>query len=66
MGVVILNKQPEFAATFQFGKTKVHIIGPENVSDEEKQQILNEIQLIGWKIIQDRITKQMTENDEQK
>ena len=51
MGVVILSKQTEFTATYQFGKTKVNIIGPSDVSEEDKNKILEEIHTIGWKII---------------
>ncbi|MFB7139504.1 cell division protein FtsZ [Gottfriedia sp. NPDC056225] len=50
-----LSKQTEFTATYQFGKTKVNIIAPIDVSEENKIKILEEIHLIGWKIIKQEL-----------
>ncbi|PEJ60203.1 cell division protein FtsZ [Bacillus sp. AFS002410] len=54
---MILSKQTEFTATYQFGKTKVNIIAPIDVSEENKIKILEEIHLIGWKIIKQELEK---------
>lgn len=57
MGVVILSKQTEFTATYQFGKTKVNIIAPDDVTEENKKKIIEEIQTIGWKIVKEELFK---------
>ncbi|OIJ22499.1 hypothetical protein BKP45_05000 [Anaerobacillus alkalidiazotrophicus] len=40
----------KYAATYQFGKTKVHIVAPEPVSKEEHEQRVREFHLAGWAI----------------
>lgn len=50
---MILEKETEFAATYYFGKTTVHIKAPIDVSEVQKQKILEEVHTIGWKILRD-------------
>lgn len=57
MGVVILSKQTEFTATYQFGKTKVNIIAPKDVSEENRKKIIEEIHTVGWKIVKQEMDK---------
>ncbi|PGL67979.1 cell division protein FtsZ [Bacillus sp. AFS055030] len=54
---MILSKQTEFTATYQFGKTKVNIIAPDDVTEENKKKIIEEIQTIGWKIVKEELFK---------
>ena len=51
-----LMKERKYDATYMFGKTTVHVISPGSVSNDEKEQILNELHLAGWSII-DRLEK---------
>lgn len=40
----------EYAATYKFGKTTVHIVAPEQLSQEEHEKRVREFHLAGWAI----------------
>ncbi|WP_165346894.1 hypothetical protein [Gottfriedia acidiceleris] len=54
---MILSKQTEFTATYQFGKTLVKIIAPKDVTEETRKKIIEEIHTIGWKIVKEELYK---------
>lgn len=50
----ILNRgdrvERKYDATYHFGKTVVHIVAPPPMTDEAKEKILRELQLVEWKV----------------
>jgi hypothetical protein len=42
--------EKKIAATYKYGKTTVHIIEPDPISEEKKEQVLNELHYAGWSI----------------
>jgi len=46
-------KEKEFDATYKVGKATVNIVAPQNVTEEDKKMIINQIHTIGWNIIKD-------------
>ncbi|WP_211274646.1 hypothetical protein [Anaerobacillus arseniciselenatis] len=42
--------EQKYAATYQLGKTTVHVVAPEPMSKEEHEQRVREFHLAGWAI----------------
>lgn len=51
------GQQEQFAATYQFGKTIVHVVAPAPMSNEELDKKLREIHQIGWEIMRQSAKK---------
>jgi hypothetical protein len=51
------KQEDEYAATYKFGDTTVHIIAPEPKPQEEIDRILKEFYSIGWEIIQELVAR---------
>jgi hypothetical protein len=57
-GESAMTKQPEkFAATYQFGKTIVHVVAPKPMSDKELQERIKEMHNVGWAILKQNAEK---------
>lgn len=48
-----MNHQEEYAATYQFGNTKVNIVAPPPKPKKEIDAIIREMHLAGWAIIRE-------------
>lgn len=46
-----MKDKPEYAATYQYGKTTVRIVAPPPMTREEKEEVLNEMHRVGWEIV---------------
>lgn len=44
-------RETEFAATYKFGNSTVHIVSPPPMSEEDKEKILDQFHDAGWAII---------------
>lgn len=53
-----MSQQEEYAATYEFGKTKVYVVAPEPKSQKEIDKIIRAYYKAGWAII-----KEMQEKD---
>lgn len=47
------EKEEKYDATYHFGNTTVHIVGPPPMTEEEIDKVLDEYHKAGWAIIQD-------------
>ncbi|QZY56991.1 hypothetical protein [Crassaminicella profunda] len=45
--------EEKYDATYHFGNTTVHIIGPPPMTEEEIEKVLDEYHRAGWAIIQE-------------
>lgn len=48
-----MSHQEEYAATYQFGNTKVNIVAPPPKTKKEIDAIIREMHLAGWAIIRE-------------
>jgi len=48
-----MNHQEKYAATYQFGNTKVNIVAPPSKPKKEIDTIIREMHLAGWAIIRE-------------
>ncbi|MCM3735566.1 hypothetical protein M3215_06975 [Bacillus cytotoxicus] len=58
-----MNKQEEYAATYQFGNTKVNIVAPPPKTKKEIDAILREYHMAGWAIIREMREKETVIED---
>ncbi|MDC2864685.1 hypothetical protein [Bacillus sp. BP-3] len=56
-----MSQQEEYAATYEFGKTKVHVVAPEPKSQKDIDKILQAYYKAGWAIIKEMQVKENTE-----
>jgi dTDP-4-amino-4,6-dideoxygalactose transaminase len=52
-GDASVKKKTEYAATYHFGNTVVHIVAPPPMSEEQVNKILKEHHRIGWSILEE-------------
>ncbi|MCI0764676.1 hypothetical protein [Bacillus sp. TL12] len=57
-----MSQQEEYAATYEFGKTKVHVVAPEPKSQKEIDKILRAYYEAGWAIIKEMQAKESIED----
>ncbi|PGZ69626.1 hypothetical protein [Bacillus sp. AFS029637] len=57
-----MSQQEEYAATYEFGKTKVHVVAPEPKAQKDIDKLLQAYYKAGWAIIKEM---QMKENIEE-
>lgn len=48
-----VTQNEEYAATYKFGNTVVHVVAPPPMTDEEISQVLSEHHAVGWSIIEE-------------
>lgn len=48
-----MSQQEEYAATYEFGKTKVHVVAPEPKSQKDIDKIRQAYYKAGWAIIKE-------------
>lgn len=56
-----MSQQEEYAATYEFGKTKVHVVAPEPKSQKDIDKILQAYYKAGWAIIKEMQVKENIE-----
>ncbi|MCM3736231.1 hypothetical protein M3215_10435 [Bacillus cytotoxicus] len=56
-----VSQQEEYAATYEFGKTKVHVVAPEPKSQKDIDKILQAYYKAGWAIIKEMQVKENIE-----
>lgn len=56
-----MSQQEEYAATYEFGKTKVHVVAPEPKSQKDIDKILQAYYKVGWAIIKEMQVKENIE-----
>lgn len=57
----IMSQQEEYAATYEFGKTKVYVVAPEPKTQKEIENILRAYYGAGWAIIKEMQEKENLE-----
>lgn len=53
-----MSQQEEYAATYEFGKTKVHVVAPEPKSQKDIDKLLQAYYKAGWAIIKEMQVKE--------
>lgn len=56
-----MSQQEEYAATYKFGKTKVHVVAPEPKSQKDIDKIRQAYYKAGWAIIKEIQVKENIE-----
>ncbi|KWU66068.1 hypothetical protein AWW70_00500 [Bacillus mycoides] len=56
-----MSQQEEYAATYEFGKTKVHVVAPEPKSQKDIDKVLQAYYKAGWAIIKEIQVKENIE-----
>ncbi|PEP55834.1 hypothetical protein CN557_01115 [Bacillus wiedmannii] len=56
-----MSQQEEYAASYEFGKTKVYVVAPEPKPQKEIDKILKSYYKAGWAIIDELQTKENIE-----
>lgn len=56
-----MSQQEEYAATYEFGKTKVHVVAPEPKAQKDIDKILQAYYKAGWAIIKEMQVKENIE-----
>ncbi|MGE6594824.1 hypothetical protein [Bacillus proteolyticus] len=56
-----MSQQEEYAATYEFGKTKVHVVAPEPKSQKDIDKLLQAYYKAGWAIIKEMQVKEYIE-----
>lgn len=56
-----MSQQEEYAATYEFGKTKVYVVAPEPKTQKEIENILRAYYEAGWAIIKEMQEKENLE-----
>ncbi|WP_020059130.1 hypothetical protein [Bacillus sp. 123MFChir2] len=56
-----MSQQEEYAATYEFGKTKVHVVAPEPKSQKDIDKTLQAYYKAGWAIIKEMQVKENIE-----
>ncbi|PED09092.1 hypothetical protein [Bacillus pseudomycoides] len=56
-----MSQQEEYAATYEFGKTKVYVVAPEPKPKKEVDKILQGYYAAGWAIIKEMQAKENIE-----
>lgn len=56
-----MSQQEEYAASYEFGKTKVYVVAPEPKPQKEIDKILRAYYKAGWAIIDEMQTKENVE-----
>ncbi|MCX2825293.1 hypothetical protein RGU76_30605 [Bacillus pseudomycoides] len=56
-----MSQQEEYAANYEFGKTKVYVVAPEPKSQKEVDKILQAYYEAGWAIIKEMQVKENVE-----
>lgn len=56
-----MSQQEEYAATYEFGKTKVHVVAPEPKSQKDIDKIRQAYYKAGWAIIKEIQVKENVE-----
>lgn len=44
-------KEQKYDATYKFGRSTVHVVAPKNVTEEQKERVLDDFHAAGWSII---------------
>ncbi|SDY39925.1 hypothetical protein SAMN04488156_101207 [Bacillus sp. 166amftsu] len=57
-----MSQQEEYAATYEFGKTKVYVVAPEPKTQKEIENILRAYYEAGWAIIKEMQAKESIED----
>ncbi|MBO1578664.1 hypothetical protein [Bacillus sp. XF8] len=57
-----MSQQEEYAASYEFGKTKVYVVAPEPKPQKEIDKILQAYYKAGWAIIEEMQTKENIED----
>ncbi|MBJ8026602.1 hypothetical protein [Bacillus cereus group sp. N21] len=57
-----MSQQEEYAASYEFGKTKVYVVAPEPKAQKEIDKILQAYYKAGWAIIDEMQTKENIED----
>ncbi|MBD5797034.1 hypothetical protein [Bacillus pseudomycoides] len=58
----IMSQQEEYAASYEFGKTKVYVVAPEPKPQKEIDKILQAYYEAGWAIIKEMQAKESIED----
>ncbi|CAI8803611.1 hypothetical protein [Bacillus pseudomycoides] len=58
----IMSQQEEYAASYEFGKTKVYVVAPEPKPQKEIDKILQAYYEAGWAIIKEMQVKESIED----
>jgi len=56
-----MSQQEEYAASYEFGKTKVYVVAPEPKTQKDIDKILRAYYKAGWAIIDEMQTKENIE-----
>lgn len=56
-----MSQQEEYAATYEFGKTKVYVVAPEPKSQKDIDKLLQAYYKAGWAIIKEIQVKENIE-----
>ncbi|HHT7139360.1 hypothetical protein PDQ76_02120 [Bacillus cereus] len=56
-----MSQQEEYAASYEFGKTKVYVVAPEPKTQKDIDKILRAYYKAGWAIIDELQTKENIE-----
>ncbi|PEW88876.1 hypothetical protein CN445_09130 [Bacillus cereus] len=56
-----MSRQEEYAATYEFGKTKVHVVAPEPKPQKDIDKLLQAYYKAGWAIIKEMQVKENIE-----
>ncbi|MFK4466683.1 hypothetical protein [Bacillus sp. RC252] len=56
-----MSQQEEYAATYEFGKTKVHVVAPEPKPQKDIDKLLQAYYKAGWAIIKEIQVKENIE-----
>ncbi|WP_377864665.1 hypothetical protein [Bacillus sp. R86525] len=56
-----MSQQEEYAATYEFGKTKVHVVAPEPKSQKDIDKLIQAYYKAGWAIIKEMQVKENIE-----
>jgi hypothetical protein len=57
-GDASMKKNQKYAATYEIGQTKIHVVAPPPMSEEEKEEILRSFHLVGWSILEEMGSKE--------
>lgn len=57
-----MSQHEEYAASYEFGKTKVYVVAPEPKPQKEIDKILQAYYKAGWAIIEEMQTKENIED----
>lgn len=58
-GDIEMNENKDYAATYHFGNTVVHVVAPPPMTPEEKQKKVDEFYKAAWQVVKSLNEKNM-------